>query len=215
MNASASTRTPAGPGGPDALGELVARYARYSRSAGGLGSVLGGVLLVLGFGLTSLVEPGTVTRVLVALMPLAWLAAKAGLRHGYYQRDGAAIQRPTRSERRWHLAGVVYLAVVCLGVGSVVVWAAVQTGGLPLPMWIYLVLVALLPVAAWHFFWSTGDFIVGTLLFCLAAVVAGGSQYPPVWLLMAGLVGFFTAVTGWREHRDYLQLRAQLTGRRP
>lgn len=129
----------------DLLAERTARYARYSLSAGGLSTVLGGILLL----------------VVLGFMFAAML------------RDGRAPEGPL------------------LG---------------------YIALVILLPFAAWRWFWSVSDFLVGVLLFCQSAIVIGGGNYPAIWLPYIAACTAVAVFYGWREHRDYLALRAELAG---
>lgn len=198
----------------DRLAELSARYARYSRSAGGLSTVFGGVLLLLVFAVNAFAELSTSLRIALAMAPLLWLAVKEMLRHWYYQRDGLAMQKPSVNERRQRLWWTIYLAVVSTAIVAVVVYGSRHQGyGLHLPEVGYIVMVATMPFVAWRWFWSASDFIVGVLLFCQAAVVLGGSQYPPLWLWYVGGCTVLVVAIGWREHRDYLRLRRELTGR--
>lgn len=197
----------------DRLAELSLRYARYSRSAGGLSTVFGGLLLLAFFVVNAYVALTPAARIALAFAPVIWLVAKSLLRRHYYQRDGLALQRPTTSERRQRLWWTAYLVVISLSVATVVVLRLIDQGqGLPLAMAGYLAMVLALPIVAWIWFWSSSDFIVGVLLFCQAAVVLGGHHYPSIWLLYVGLCSAIVVYIGWREHRDYLQLRRELTG---
>src|SRR3546814_19521736 len=74
----------------------------------------------------------------------------------------------------------------------------------------YVAIVAAMPLVAARWFWSTGDFLVGVLLLCQAAVVIVGLNYSWYWILIAALYAAIAIPTGWREHRDYLRLRDQL-----
>src|SRR3546814_5575782 len=65
----------------------------------------------------------------------------------------------------------------------------------------YVAIVAAMPLVAARWFWSTGDFLVGVLLICQAAVVIVGLNYPWYWILIAGLYAAIAIPTGWREHR--------------
>ncbi len=197
----------------DRLAELSARYARYSRSAGGLSTVFGGALMFAVFTVAAFVELAPASRIALALAPLLWLAVKEGLRRCYYQRAGMAMQKPSPSERRQHFWWTIYLAVISAVVAVTLIYRVVSQGdGLPLAKIGYLVMVVAMPLVAWRWFWSASDFIVGVLLFCQAAVVLGGSQYPPLWLLYVGLCTVLVVGAGWREHLDYLRLRRDLDG---
>lgn len=195
----------------DHLRDLTERYARYSRGAGGLSLVLGGVLLLGAFLIGATLPLGPGMRIALACLPAAWLLSKELLRRGYYQRDGVALQQvsPTlRRQRRW-------MAIYLFAIAALVVGGVLWMNGLALPppgILAYLLLVAALPFAAMRWFWSVGDFLVGVLLFCQAAVVSAGGAYGGAWLLyVAGCAGI-AIVVGVREHREYLALRAALRG---
>lgn len=197
----------------DLLAERTARYARYSLSAGGLSTVLGGILLLVAFTLNAFADLGSALRTLLAATPAAWLIAKELLRRRYYQRHGAVQQQPTHAERRAHFWGVVYLAAVALVVLGFMIAAMLRDGRAPEgPLLGYMALVILLPFAAWRWFWSVSDFLVGVLLFCQSAIVIGGGNYPAIWLPYIAACTAVAVFYGWREHRDYLALRAELAG---
>lgn len=191
------------------LADNTSRYARYSRSAGGLSLVIGGLLCLATFVVGATVELTPALRYALAGAPLLWLLSKELLRAFYYQRAGAARERLSDRQRRMHLWMVAYLAVMSLLIIGGVVWAA----GARAWQWPgigYVAIVAAMPLVAARWFWSVGDFLVGVLLFCQAAVVIGGLHYPWYWILLAALYAAIAITTGWREHRDYLRLRDEL-----
>lgn len=195
----------------DLLAARAQRYARYSRSAGGLSSVIGGALLFASFFANAFAELALPLRIVLALTPVVWLLAKEVLRRRYYQRDGEVLQTPSPKERRQHFWMVVYLAAVALVVLGFMVAAILRDQALPdVPMIGYILVVVALPVAAWRWFWSVSDFLVGVLLFCQSAVVIAGSNYPAIWLLYVAACAGVAIFYGWREHRDYLALRDEL-----
>ncbi|NGP53413.1 hypothetical protein [Thioalkalivibrio sp. XN8] len=194
----------------DKLAERAQRYARYSRSAGGLSSVIGGILLFASFLANAYLELGQADRIALALAPALWLLAKELLRVGYYQRDGRALQAPTAKEKRSHRWTVIYLAVISALVLGFLAWKSVEAGRLPGAGMIgYAMIVAALPLVAWRWFWSVSDFLVGVLLMCQSAVVIGGGNYPAIWLAYVGACAAIAVFYGWREHREYLALRAE------
>jgi hypothetical protein len=200
----------------DQLAARAQRYARYSRSAGGLSSVIGGVLLFASFLANAFAELALPQRIALALTPVLWLLAKELLRTGYYQRDGRALQAPTEKERRNHRLTVAYLAVIAAIVLGVFLYTAVEAGRMPGPgMLGYAVIVAALPLVAWRWFWSVSDFLVGVLLMCQSAVVIGGGNYPAIWLAYVGACAAIAIIYGLREHREYLALRAEFVNRTP
>lgn len=200
----------------DQLAARAARYARYSRSAGGLSSVIGGLLLLASFAANAFAELTLMQRITLALTPALWLLAKELLRAGYYQRDGRVLQAPSAKERRNHRLTVAYLAVISAIVLGVFVYAALEAGRLPGPgMLGYAVIVALLPLVAWRWFWSVSDFLVGVLLMCQSAVVIGGGNYPAIWLAYIGACAAIAVIYGVREHREYLALRNEFATRTP
>lgn len=200
----------------DKLAQRAQRYARYSRSAGGLSSVIGGILLLASFLANAYLELDQADRIVLALTPALWLLAKELLRVGYYQRDGRVLQAPSEKEKRSHRWTVVYVAVVSLAVLGVLAWKAVQVGRLPGPgMLGYAAIVAALPLMAWRWFWSVSDFLVGVLLMCQSAVVIGGGNYPAIWLWYVGACAAIAIFYGLREHRDYLALRSEFAASEP
>jgi len=200
----------------DQLAARAQRYARYSRSAGGLSSVIGGILLFASFLANAYLELAAVNRVVLALAPLLWLLAKELLRVGYYQRDGRVLQAPTEKEKRSHRWTVIYLGVISALVLGMLAYSAFQAGRVPdAGMLGYAVIVATLPLIAWRWFWSVSDFLVGVLLMCQSAVVIGGGNYPPIWLLYVGACAAIAVLYGLREHRDYLALKAEFAAQGP
>lgn len=194
----------------DKLAERAQRYARYSRSAGGLSSVIGGVLLFGSFLANAFLELDQADRIVLALTPALWLLAKELLRVGYYQRDGRVLQAPTAKEKRSHRWTVIYVAAVALLVLGFLAWKSIEIGRLPGPAMLgYAVIVAALPLVAWRWFWSVSDFLVGVLLMCQSAVVIGGGHYPAIWLVYVGACAAIAIFYGLREHREYLALRAE------
>ncbi len=193
----------------DRLSELTARYASYSRSAGGLSLVIGGVLCLLTFVLGATLTLTPAWRYALTAAPLLWLLSKELLRAFYYQRQGGALERLSDKQRRAHLWMVAYLAVMSALIVGVVVWNA-GARAWQWPGIAYVVLVAAMPLVAARWFWSTGDFLVGVLLICQAAVVVSGGHYPWYWILIAAAFAAIAITSGWREHRDYLQLREEL-----
>ncbi len=200
----------------DQLAARAQRYARYSRSAGGLSSVIGGILLFASFLANAYLELDALDRVVLALAPLLWLLAKELLRVAYYQRDGQVLQAPTDKEKRAHRWTVIYVAVVAAIVLGGLAYTAFQSGRVPPPgMLGYAVIVAALPLVAWRWFWSVSDFLVGVLLMCQSAVVIGGGNYPPIWLLYVGVCAAIAVFYGLREHREYLALKAEFAAQGP
>lgn len=191
------------------LAENTARYARYSRSAGGLSLVVGGLLCLATFMAGAAIELTPAWRYALASAPLLWLLSKELLRALYYQRAGGALENLSDRQRRGHLWMVAYLAAMSTLIVGVVVWNA-GARAWQWPAIAYLGFVAALPMVAARWFWSVGDFLVGVLLFCQAAVVIGGLHYPWYWILVAAVYAAIAIPTGWREHRDYQRLRLEL-----
>lgn len=206
------TDQPAAQPTPDQLASLAAataRYAAYSRSAGGLSLVIGGVLCIAAFAIGALVPLTPALRYALASAPVLWLLSKEVLRALYYQRDGAALERLSTKLRRNHLLMVAYLAAMAALIVVPLLWMG-GTRMLAWPIAGYLAIVVAMPLVAARWFWSTGDFLVGVLLICQAAVVTGGDHYPWYWILIAAAFAAIAIATGLREHRDYLRLRAEL-----
>ena len=214
MTADLASRSALAPLELERLADLTTRYARYSRSAGGLSSVVGGVLCALAFVVGALVPLDEGLRYALAGAPVAWIATKEALRHFYYQGSGAALERISGRQRRVRLWMTVYLAVIStIVIGGLVLVAYRDDRLASLLQWPwlgYLAVVAGLPFIARRWFWSSSDFLVGVLLFCQAAVVLAGDNYPPVWIAIATGFAVVAITTGLREHREYLRLRREL-----
>jgi hypothetical protein len=193
----------------DRLAEITARYARYSRSAGGLSSVIGGVLCLAAFSVGALAPLPPALRYALACAPLAWIASKELLRRLYYQRDGAVAELIDARHARLRRFMMIYLgAVAAFVIGGL----AMQAGAAVLtwPLIGYVAVVASLPLVAWRWFWSVPDFLIGVLLICQSAVLLAGRNYTVGWIAIALAFSTIAIVGGWREHRDYLALRDEL-----
>ncbi|MEJ2515730.1 MAG: hypothetical protein P8102_10965 [Gammaproteobacteria bacterium] len=198
----------------DRLADQTARYARYARGAGGLGSVIGGVMVLAAFALNGFVDLTPPLRGLLAATPLLWLSAKALLRRHYYQAAGTVVAQPSSTERRTRFWMVLLLALIAVIVVGVVAAAMVRDGRAPeWPLLGYALMVGIMPIAAWRWFWSVSDFLVGVLLFCQSAVVLMGGNYPASWMIYAAACAGIAILYGWREHRDYLALRSEICRR--
>lgn len=193
----------------DGLAAATARYAAYSRSAGGLSLVIGGILCLAAFVVGAAVPLTPSLRYALAAAPVLWLLSKELLRALYYQRDGGVLERLSAKQRRIHRWMVGYLAVMSVLILVPILWTA-RARALAWPAVAYLAIVAAMPLAAARWFWSVGDFLVGVLLVCQAAVVVGGGHYPWQWIAIAAAFAAIAIATGWREHRDYLRLRGEL-----
>lgn len=197
----------------DRLQALSEQYARYNRSAGGLSSVIGGLLCLLMFVAALTLELSQPARLLVAAAPLFWLASKELLRRYYYQRAGAALDRLSKSQHRQHYALTAFVAAVSLIIIALACWKFGLLGllELPWPKLGYFMVVALMPVVVWRWLWSSSDFIVGVSMICQAALIVAGRHYQldllGAYLIFAGL---FSLLLGIKEHRDYLQLRRDM-----
>jgi hypothetical protein len=212
------------------LGELEAltrSYARYSRSAGGMSSVLGGMLCLLAYFAGPLLPSTPLSKAMLMAIPAVWLLAKGWMMHRYYQRMGHVEQQETPLQRRMHrlcIATVLLVAlVITADLGTV---ASRHAWSLPIGMLGYLALLWLLVLAAWRWLRSPYDFIIGVFLFCQAALVSEGRYYPLIGTththeamlmslvtLMFPLVALAMIASGVTEHRQFRVLRLQLEQR--
>ena len=197
----------------DQLQQLTERYARYRFSAGGLSSVLGGLLSLVMF-FTALLAPlGPVERAVLALAPLLWLLSKEALRRFYYQRSGAVGEKLSASQHRQHFRLTIFVAAVSTAIVGAGLWKFGLSGllALPWPKLSYVLIAVLMPLIVWRWLWSNSDFIAGVSLMCQAAVIIAGSNYRldylGIYLIAMALLCIFNGV---REHRDYLRLRNEL-----
>lgn len=202
------------------LESLTRDYARYSRSAGGLASVLGGVSCLLAYLLGGLLPETPVLRIVLVALPVAWLLARQGMAHRYYQRFGHVEEQESVAERRTHRSciGVALIVAVLVTVSALShgAYPSLGTAG-------YLALVWLLVLAGWRWLRSPLDFVVGVFLFCQAALLCVGRGYPvigtvaavanPPMALLAllfPLASLLMTVRGVADHRRFLQLRERL-----
>ena len=208
---------PALPQTPDRfiqLESLTRDYARYSRSAGGLAAVLGGVLCLIAYLLGGLVTLTPSLRIGLVLIPFCWLFAKQLLVRHYYQRFGRVEERLTRTEAWSHRGCTAFTALVCLAIVIGVASMVEPIGDKPLTAGIigYLLVVMALPYIVWRWLRGTYDFIIGTFLFCQAAVVMSGGNYPLLSVgLMFAVVALMMIWVGVRDHRHFLRIAAQLS----
>jgi hypothetical protein len=187
-------------------------YARFSRTAGGLGSVLGGLLCLASYLAGGLLGTSGPVRVALVAAPLAWIAAKELMRRHYYQHLGRVDEGSTRRERNGRLARTTFVALVSIAVTAAVL-ARPERGA---DVAGYLAVVAAMPVVAWLWLRTPLEFVTGTFLMCQAALAFTGNTYP---LLGVATIFPFAAVglivAGARDHRRFRVLSArirQLTG---
>jgi hypothetical protein len=200
------------------LADLTRRYARYSISAGGLASVLGGLLALVAYLLGAVAPPdGLLGRGALALTPFVWIAAKEALRRGYYQRLGRVVEARTRSERRWHLGFTAFTALVSASIVGVILWLRLfsDAGAFGWGIIGYLALVATMPVLVWYFMKTPLEFIVGVFLVCQAALMLVGMSYSLWQQPQAPIAAVALMVVGVRQHRDFRRLRRELADLRP
>lgn len=206
------------------LETLTLAYARYSRSAGGLGSVLGGALCLLSYFAGALLPLTPPVRAALIATPFVWLAAKLWLSRNYYQRFGHVEEQEKHNERvtYWFCVAVSVLVALGITIGSLITAfrhpdkASAGLAG-------YLALLWLLPLAAWRWMRSAMDFIIGVFLICQAALACVGQTYPMIGLthnaeatglsliaVMYPLVAVAMIGAGFAQHRRFRSIRARL-----
>lgn len=212
------TTTPPPSAATQRLGELTRRYARYSVSAGGLASVLGGLLALVAYLLGAFAPPENLLgRGALALTPFVWIAAKEALRRGYYQRLGRVVEARTPSERRWHLGFTAFTALVSASIVGVMLWLRIFGGAAPFAWGTvgYLALVAVMPVLVWFFMKTPLEFIVGVFLVCQAALMLVGRSYSLWQQPQAPIAAVALMVVGMKQHLEFRRLRRDLAHLRP
>ncbi len=206
------------------LETLTRAYARYSRSAGGLGSVLGGLLCLASYlvgGLLPLTPP---VRAALIIMPLLWLGAKVWLSRNYYQRFGRVEEQETPNEHlvhRWSLILTIGVAAIITAVDVTDLFY--HPGALSVGLAGYLIMLWLLPLATWRWMRSPMDVIIGVFLIYQAGMACSGQSYPVVGLTHStakGAVSFLMVVVllaalavigaGIAQHRHFRGIRARL-----
>ena len=212
------------PGPADELEALTRAYARYSRSAGGLGSVLGGALCLVSYFGGALLPPDPAVRTVLIAMPFLWLGAKLWLTRNYYQRFGRVEEQEKPTERLTYRFCVGVSLLVALGITVVsLIGVYRHPDQAPHGLAGYLILIWLLPLAAWRWMRSAMDFIVGVFLICQAALACVGQAYPMIGLangaeatklsliaVMFPLVALVMIVAGVAEHRRFQAIRSRL-----
>src|SRR5258706_3200367 len=156
----------------ESLKQLTQRYARFSRSAGGLGTALGGALALAAFIAARYATLPWAARCGLATAPFLWVASKELLRRSFYQRYGRVTESLSRGAKRLHgvLSGFTTFLVLAIFVLVVPKWAQA-------PSWqgaAYLSLLAALSVCSWLFLWTPEEFILGVFLFIQAAIALAG-----------------------------------------
>lgn len=198
---------------------LTRDYARYSRSAGGMASVLGGLCCIASYLAGGLLAPSSALRVGLIALPLLWLLVKWWMTHHYYQRFGHVEEQAPRVDRLVHVLCTLVVLVVAVS-STVHVDAWPPTAG----EFGYLLLLWLLLPASWFCLRSAQDFIVGTFLFCQAALVCQGFTYPIIgtgaaageWklaliALLFPLVALLMIRSGIVDHRRFIALHERLS----
>ncbi len=206
------------------LESLTRSYARYSRSAGGVGSVLGGLLCLIAYAGAPLLPMTALTRLLLMAIPAVWLLAKGWMVRSYYQRFGHVEEQESVLELRMHRLYVAVTLLVAMAITITAGMAASARGwSLPTGGVGYLALVWLLVLAAWRWLRTPLDFIIGVFLFCQAALVSTGRFYPLIGTahtqeaalmsllaLMFPLLALVMIAVGIAEHRQFRGLRLRL-----
>lgn len=208
----------------DELEALTRAYSRYSRSAGGLGSVLGGILCLIAYFVGALLPLTPAVRIALIAMPFVWFAAKSWLTRHYYQRFGRVEEQENPNERlvhRWSLIATILVAAIITAVDVTGIFR--HTGTLSAGLVGYLLMLWLLPLAAWRWMRSALDFIIGVFLICQAALACVDQAYPMIGLahgaeaaklsliaVMFPLVALVMIGAGIAEHRRFHAIRARL-----
>jgi hypothetical protein len=200
----------------DRLGTLTREYARFSRNAAGLGHVLGGAICLAAYlanGLVDWPHADGAARLLLALAPVVWIAAKELLRARVYQRYGRVLEPMPAGERRWFLARTAIVVAIVAFVLASTLPAFVRAPTLAGAG--YLFFVCALPVVAWRLLPTTEEFVIGVFLICQAAVVLGGGSYSLGSQLAAPVVSLIALVTGTVQHRRFRALEREMLALRP
>lgn len=206
------------------LESLTRSYACFSRSAGGLGSVLGGALCLLSYFLGALLPLTPALQAGLIAIPFVWLLCKGWLVRRYYQRFGRAEEMQTKLERTLHRFYFGFALLISLVIAAFVLAKLLsEPGTIAVGTVAYLVLILTIPVAAWFWLRSSLDFVIGVFLFCQASMISVGLAYPLIGMtettastglsLIAVIFPLATCVAiyaGVAEHRQFSVLRARI-----
>lgn len=198
---------------PGRLADLTRRYAPYSLSAGGLGSALGGTLVLITYFVGALAAPtGAGGRLALAAAPLVWIAAKELLRTRYYQRLGQVRQPWGRADRGWHVAFTLFTAAASVGIVVSVIRSAGGDPAVLLEPAIlgYLAFVVALPPLVWFFMRTPLEFIAGVFLVAQAAVILAGGHYELGRQPQAPIAAVVLIALGIRQHLQFKHLQREL-----
>jgi cell shape-determining protein MreD len=203
---------------PEELRDLTRRYARFSRSAAGLGSVVGGVFVLVAYFVGALAPLTVWIRAVLVALPFVWLVVREVLRRHLYQRHGRVAEIVQARNRRWHYVFTGFTGLVSTGI---LVWIATDLlSGRPVPEpgWLalagYIAFVAALPFLVLFFLWTPLEYIIGIFLIAQAAVVVAGGHYVLGQQIQAPVAAVVLIALGLAQHREFRLLEHRLWGSR-
>jgi hypothetical protein len=192
---------------------LTREYSRYSRSAGGLSAVAGGVACLISYVAGATLPMTPFLRIALVGLPVLWLIGKVWLATRYYQSFGRVQELMTPIERRFQHFFVGFTALVSLVIVATALSRFAPLGARPWNSQVagYVAVIALLPFVVWRWLRTPLEFIVGVFLLCQAALVFAGRSYGfGMGTAVFPIVSISLIAAGLRDHRRFLQLRAEL-----
>jgi len=190
------------------LAAVTRDYARYADAAGGWSAIIGGALALISLVVGAAFAATPPVRLSLLAMPCLWLLSKyLAVRH--YQRHGA-VQALTDvlviRVRLGLLAGVVAILGIVF-IGSIADSAKWRVSDLA-----YIGILLAMPLVAAKWLRTPLDLVIGSFLFCQAALAASGSSFgrsPVAWLVLPAAL--LLIAHGVHDHRNFRALEARIT----
>lgn len=157
------------------------RYARFARNAAGVSNLAAGGLALAAYFLGTLLdETGAWARGALATTPFIWMGLKGLLARRFRARHAVEEEPIGARHRQWRQ---LFTAMAAL-IGAMVVLVAIVSrsdptfpAGRALPLGVYIVFGATLPVFVWRFALTTEELLVALFLCAQAALLLVGTGH--------------------------------------
>jgi len=186
-------------------------YAMYRHYRNGLGTVLGGMIVILVYALGLFPVSIPIMMAFTLGLTLVWLVGKEIIRRTHYQSFGHIRERWPRLLRTMHVLIVLLFVLVS---GSI--WWSFLTSGNDtllqrwLPMWSTLLAMTIFPLLAWFLLRTAHELVIGTYLLIVTVIALSGGRFPSSLVPFIPFLGAYAIVIGIIEHRRYVLLAERL-----
>jgi len=182
-------------------------YASYAHYRTGLGTILGGMAVMLVYGFTLLPVHQRLIAVFALSLTLIWLFGKEVIRRTHYRSFGQVHERWPRLLRGMHIVLVLLLTLI-----SGWIWWDFLTSGIGsvVPIWPTLLVMAAFPLITWFLLRTLHELLIGIYLLTVSAVTISGGIFPSGMVPFIPLFGIYAIGIGIVEHRRYMALAKQL-----